>query len=258
MRATTKASDAFAIRRRLRLAKANAVLAGLWVAAILLLAVGCKKASHISGSEEGAAVPQTVSSFDLPRAGEKILTAGTLKFEQADLTSVMNTYAGISGRSVVYGTNLPEARITFVNQTPMSAPTAMQALDTVLAAQGMTTVLIGAQYVKVVRTKDAYAEPGPIIDLQPDQLPESSSFLIYIVKSKKVSVSQAVPALSPFTKLPNGIVAIGPQDSKKKSSNSNLPNFPISFGPDDTVFIFRDYSSNVRQMLKVLDTLEER
>ena len=184
--------------------------------------------------------------------------AGAIKFEQASLSQVLSLYADVSGRSVILGANLPEVKITFSNQTSMGAVEVLQALDTVFAAQGCTTVVLGTQYVKIVSAKDASAEPGPIVELRPDQLPESSSFLIYFVKKKNITPSQAVPALSPFTKLPNSILAIAPPNSNNKPSKGALPGLPITFGSEDTIFVFRDYSANVRRMLKVLEELEQQ
>src|SRR2546430_10501005 len=42
----------------------------------------------------------------------------------------------ISGRSIIRAPNLPDVKVTFSNQTPMTSVEALQALDTVLAAQG--------------------------------------------------------------------------------------------------------------------------
>jgi len=141
----------------------------------------------------------------------------------------------------------------------MTTVEALQALDTVLAAQGIAMVFLGTQYVKAVSAKEAFLEPGPVVELRPDQLPDSSSFLIYIVKLNKVAVPQAAPALSSFAKLPNSIVAIGAVTGSRPSSQSSLPNLPAILGvKEHSMLILRDYSSNVRRMLQVLEKLEEQ
>ena len=58
---------------------------------------------------------------------------GRSGFEQVDLVQVLNLYADISGRSIVRGANLPDVKITFSNQTPMTRVEVLQALDTVFA-----------------------------------------------------------------------------------------------------------------------------
>lgn len=234
----------------------NHSLVGLALLA-LLVAAGCDK-QRLDPNSAGAGA-RTHSSFDRPSPGDKLFPAQTIKFEEAECAQVLSMYAEISGRSVIRGGNLPDVKITFSNQTPMSAVEVLRALDTVLAAQDITTVYLGTQYVKVVPAKDASMEPGPVIELPPDQLPDSSSFLIYIVKLKRVANSRAVVALSPFAKLPNSIVGIGSGSVSGPSAKASLPNLPAIFGAkDNSILILRDYSSSVRRMLQVLEKLEEQ
>jgi len=224
----------------------------------LLVAAGCdgqrpdpKSALHVAGA-------RTFSSFDPLSPGEKLTPAHAIKLEQVELAQVLNVYAAISGRSIIRAANLPDAQITFSNQTPMTSVEVLQALDTVLAAQGVTMVFLGTQYVKAVPAREAHLEPGPVVELKPEQLPDSSSFLIYIVKLKNVKASQALPALAAFAKLPNSIISIG-SGGNAPSSKAGLPNLPASlFGTKDDLLILRDYSSNVRRMLQVLEKMEER
>lgn len=222
------------------------------------VASGCRKQVPDPKSAVRTAGARTFSSFDPPAAGEKQIPARTVKFEQAELAQVLNLYAEISGRSIIRAANLPDIRITFSNQTPMSAVELLQALDTVIAAQGLAMVFLGTQYAKVVPSKDAHLEAAPIVELQPEQLPDSSSFLVYIVKLKKVAPAQATTALQPFAKLPNSIVVIGGRSAGKAPSGA-LPNLSAIIGAkDDPILILRDYSSNVRRMLQVLEKLEQQ
>jgi len=225
----------------------------------LLVAAGCDGQRPDPKSALRVAGARTFSSFDPPSQGEKLTPARAIKFEQAELAQVLNLYAETSGRSVIRGANVPEVKVTFSNQTPMSAVELLQALDTVLAAQGVTMVFLGTQYVKAVSAKEAHLEAGPVIELEPSQLPDSSSFLIYIVKLKNVKASQALPALSAFAKLPNSLISVGSSGGNGPSSKAGLPNLPASlFGSQDDILILRDYSSNVRRMLQVLEKMEER
>lgn len=225
----------------------------------LLVAAGCDNQGSNPGSGPRISGPRTFSSFDPPPPGDKSTPPKAIRFEQADVAQVLSLYAEISGRSIIRAGNLPDAKITFSNQTPMTPVEVLQALDTVLAANGIAMVFLGTQYAKAVPAKEAHLEPGPISELKPDQLPDSSSFVIYIVKLKNVTPSQAVAALQPFAKLPNSIVAIGSGKGSPAPSTSTLPNLPAIFGATDhPILILRDYSSNVRRMLHVLETLEER
>ena len=99
-----------------------------------------------------------------------------------------------------------------------------------------------------------------MVELQPDQLPDSSSFLMSIVKLKNVTPSQVVPALQPFAKLPNSIIAVGASGAKPPGTRTAVPNLPTGlFGlQDHSTLILRDYSSNVKRMLQVLEKLEQQ
>ena len=225
----------------------------------LLVATGCDGQRPDSKSALRVAAARTFSSFDPPAPAEKQTPARAIKFEQAELSQVLNMYAEISGRSIIRAANLPDTQITFSNQAPMTAVELLQALDTVLAAQGVTMVFLGTQYVKAVPAREAHLEPGPIIEGDPGQLPESSSFLIYIVKLKNVKASQALPALAAFAKLPSSLISISSAGGNPPSSKAGLPNLPASLpGTKDELLILRDYSSNVRRMLQVLEKMEER
>jgi type II secretory pathway component GspD/PulD (secretin) len=222
----------------------------------LVIAAGCDKQQPDPKSALRVTVARTFSSFDPPTPGEKVMAANLIKFEQAELAQVLKIYGEISGRSIIRAPNLPDIKVTFSNQTPMTAVEALQALDTVLAAQGVTMVFLGTHYVKAVSATEAHLEPGPIVELKPEQLPDSSSFLIYIVKLKDGKGSQAPHALQPFAKFPNSIIMIG---GSLPPSKSGLPNLPASlFGSKDDLLVLRDYSSNVRRMLQVLEKMEER
>jgi len=222
----------------------------------LVMATGCDKRPPDPKSALRVAGVRTFSSFDPATPGEKVMPAQLIKFEQAELAQVLKIYAEISNRSIVRAGNLPDIKVTFSNQTPMTAVEALQALDTVLAAQGIAMVFLGTQYVKAVVAKEAHLEPGPVVELKREQLPDSSSFLIYIVTLKNVKGSQALPALQPFAKLPNSIIMIGGSPPPSKSGLQNLP--ATLFGTKDDVLILRDYSSNVRRMLQVLKKMEEQ
>jgi len=111
---------------------------------------------------------------------------------------------------------------------------ALQALDTVLAVNGVVMVYLGTKYVKAVTPREAALEPGPIVELPPDRLPDSSSFLIHVVKLKRLAPAEAVAVAQPFARLPNSIVGVKGSD----------------------VLILRDYSANVPRMGQVLEEIE--
>ena len=179
--------------------------------------------------------PRTFSSFDLPRPEEERLGKGAIRFENVDVGEILKLYQELSGRSVIRGMALPQVTISFSSETALTRVEALQALDNILAANGITMVYLGTRYVKAVPSKEAPGEAAPVIELPAAQLPESNSYLTYFVQVKNRTVEEVVSALQPFARMPNSIVAIKGSD----------------------VLVLRDYSVNVRRMLKVLERIEQ-
>jgi type II secretory pathway component GspD/PulD (secretin) len=176
---------------------------------------------------------QTFSSLDAPTGAEpKEIGVHALSLEGAELDSVLGFYQQLSGRTVVRSLNLAPVRISLHNENALSRREALQTLDTALAGCGIAMIVSGTNMVKAVPANQASTEAGPIIDWAPDRLPDSGTYIVYIVRMKENQLPHHVaPALQPFAKMPNSILAI---------DNANT-------------LILRDYSSNVRQMLQVLE-----
>jgi type II secretory pathway component GspD/PulD (secretin) len=111
----------------------------------------------------------------------------------------------------------------------------LQALDNVLAAQNITMVYLGTRFVKAVPSAQAPQESAPVVEIPWQSLPDSSSYLIYIAPLKHIAADQAVSVLQPFAKMPNSIIGMKGSD----------------------VIILRDYASNVRRMMQVLETVDK-
>ncbi len=177
----------------------------------------------------------TFSSFDPPdERTAHALTAGPIRFTDAEVSAVLDLYQQISARTVIRGDALPPARINLQRETPLTRREALQMLDTVLAENGITMVLLGTQFVKAVPTKQAVLEAGPVIELPRELLPESSSYMVRVVKLKHRDPTEILMALQPFAKLPNSIVAIR----------------------NGRILILRDYSANIRRMLQLVEEMD--
>ncbi len=204
---------------------------------LLMIAVaGCCTAPSAKSATN--AQPRALSSFDVQngRSAQEELQVGTLNFQNTDLAQVLVIYQEISGRTVIRPATLPAPAISVRNQTPLSKVQALQLLDTVLAQNGIAMVLVGDSAVKAVPEIQAGMASPPEITLPWKSLPESGSFMMRRVHLKALKPSEVVPVLMPFSKAPNSIL---PVDSCKE-------------------LILRDYSSNVRRMLQVLEDLEKR
>jgi type II secretory pathway component GspD/PulD (secretin) len=193
--------------------------------------------AHAAGDSPLEKSPlRTFSSFDRPnpQAKEDPFPAGLIKFQDADVNEVFKVYQTISGRTLIRSSALPNVTITVDCQHRLTRREALQLLDTALAQTGITMIPQGATYVKAVPQAQAPSESAPIPDLGPDQLPESLSYMTYLVELKGMKPNTVVGALSPFSKVPNSVVIL----------------------PDADLLILRDYSANVRRMLQVLERIE--
>ncbi len=203
------------------------------IALLCLGIAGC--ATHSSTNPENSH-PQTFSSFDVPRGrpAQKELLAGSLNFQNTELTQVLTIYQEISKRTVIRPTTLPAPTISLRNQTPLSRVEALQLMDTVLAENGIAMVLAGDTAVKAVPVVLASQESPPEIARPWRSLPDSGSFMMRTVQLKRLRPSELVPVLMPFSKAPGAVLPI---DSCRQ-------------------LILRDYSSNIRKMLKLVEDLE--
>lgn len=190
------------------------------------LMVGCDK--HVKSP--GKPTPATFSSFD-PPGGTNVVGPRMIIFTNADIDHIFALYQELSGRSVIRAPTVPNATITFQNTTAMTRTEALQALDNVLAAQNIVMVYLGTRYVKAVPAAQAPQEPGPVVEMPWDELPDSSSYVTYVVRLKHLAPQNAVGIAQPFARLPNSIVAARGSD----------------------LLILRDYSANIRRMMQVLE-----
>jgi general secretion pathway protein D len=200
------------------------------LAASMFFLAGC------SSTPPPKAYKQTFSSFDLPsdHAPETLIPNGSINFQGVDVNQALQIYQGLSGRVVIHGP-LPSTTINLRSPSPLSRVQALQMFDTVLAQNGITMVLSGENAVKAVPTGKLAGESPPNITLAWELLPDSSSYMSRTVQLQNVKAVEVVPLLSPLSKLPNSIIAI----------------------QDRNLLLLRDYSSNIRQQLQLLEQLEQ-
>ena len=216
--------------------KPNLTKSDLLISLAAWLCLGLAGCATQSSTHPGKSGLQTFSSFDVSSGGQaqREMVAGTLNFQNTDLTQVLAIYQELSNRTLIRPTTLPAPTISLRNQTPLSRVEALQLLDTVLAENGIVMVLAGDTAVKAVPVAQAPQESPPEISLPWRSLPDSSSFMMRTVQLKKIRPSELVPVLMPFSKMPGAVLPI---DARGQ-------------------LILRDYSSNIRKMLKLVEDLE--
>ena len=168
------------------------------------------------------------------KAGESF-PPGLLKFTDSDLLQVLDTYRDLSGRTVVRATAMPQAKINLETRTPLTRIEALQTLDTVLAENGIVMIPQGTKFVKAVAKKAALQETPPVVDLPREQLPDCGTYITYIVEVKHQKARDLTAILHPFASMPNSILGI---DGAR-------------------LIVLRDFSSNVRRMLEILERVDK-
>jgi general secretion pathway protein D len=206
------------------------LIAFVTAASTLFLAGGCTTPPAKNSK-------QTFSSFDLPseHAAKDMVAPVSIDFQGVPVAAVLKTYQEVSGRTVVHGP-LAEVVISLRSQTPLNRIQALQMLDTALAQHGITMVLSGDNTVIAVPAAKVFSESPPNIMLPWKLLPDSSSYMMRTIQLKNVQAQEVQPALQPFAKLPNSILAYR----------------------DPNLLILRDYSANIRQELRLLEELERK
>jgi general secretion pathway protein D len=156
-----------------------------------------------------------------------------LNFNNTPLDQVFDTYSRLSGRTVLRPATLP-GQITIKTLTPLTPEEAIQALNTVLALNGITIIPQGEKFVKAVLPTSAPTEGTPFSKMDASQIPEGDQFITQIVKLKYAAPEEVAQAMAPLTKNPSGVVAI----------------------PSAQTIILRDLSSVVKRMLEVIAKID--
>jgi general secretion pathway protein D len=110
----------------------------------------------------------------------------------------------------------------------------IQALEAVLALNGITMVNVGDKFVKVMAEAQAGSAAAPFGTNTAAQLPDLGQYVTHIVQLKYSKPSELVPVLTPFVKIPNAIL---PLDANQ-------------------ILVLRDYAENVKRMLEMVAKID--
>ena len=184
--------------------------------------------------QPNATAPTT--SFAAPTApaqADEIMPAKMINWQGVDVSVVLDIYADLVGRTLIRGA-LPAAQIVLKTQTPLTKGEVIEAIQAVLAINGIAVVNIGDKFVKVGPTGDANSWGAPFDDANATNLPNMGGYVTHIVQLKYVKPSEMVPIIQPFSKLANSILSI--------DSNG--------------ILVLRDNAENVKRMLEMIDKID--
>jgi general secretion pathway protein D len=167
------------------------------------------------------------------KPAEEMIPAGNINFQGVDVSQVLDVYAKLVGRTMLRA-GIPQAQIVLRTETPLTKSEAIQALQAVLALNGIALVNMGDKFVKVLPIGDANSAGAKINHGDANQLPDMGSYVTHIVQLKYLKPTEMMPIIQPFAKLPNSILAI--------EANG--------------ILVLRDNAENVKRMLEMIDQVD--
>ncbi len=170
-----------------------------------------------------------------PGSEEEIIPAGGfIDFASADISQVLAIYSKLVNRTVLRPSTLPAASIVLKTQTDLTRQEAIQALDAVLALNGISMINVSDKFVKALPLAQANAAGAPVSTNAASELPELGSYVTHIVQTKYLKPSELAPALSPFQSM---ATAVMPVDSS-------------------SILVLRDNAENVKRMLEMVERVD--
>jgi general secretion pathway protein D len=180
-----------------------------------------------------ALLPVPATPLPSPGPKEEMVPAGDINFQGVDLDQVLDVYAQYVGRTLLRA-GLPPAKIILHTETSLTRSEVIQALQAVLALNGVALINIGDKFVKAVPAAQANQEAAPFNKDTAAQLPDAGQYVTHIIQLKYIKPSVMMPLIQPFAKLANAIFAID----------------------DNGILVLRDNAENVKRMLEMIEQVD--
>jgi general secretion pathway protein D len=165
---------------------------------------------------------------------EEPLPQGMIDFRSADLSQVLDIYSMMVNRTILRPATLPAPTITLTTRGQLTVREGIQALEAVLALNGITMVYMGDKFVKAMPEAQGNTAGARFDTNSAAQLPELGQYVTHVVQLKYAKPSEMVAVLQPFVKIPNAILPI---DSSQ-------------------MLVLRDYTENIKRMLELVEKID--
>ena len=169
-----------------------------------------------------------------PKEEEIIPAGGLIDFASADIGQVLTIYSKLVNRTILRPSTLPAASIILKTQTDLTKQEAIQALDAVLALNGISMIPVNEKFVKALPLNLANAAGAAVNTNDASLLPELGSYVTHIVQTKYLKPSEMAPSLSPFQSMATAVL---PVDTS-------------------SILVLRDNAENVKRMLEMVERLD--
>jgi general secretion pathway protein D len=174
--------------------------------------------------------PPAISPADA--APQKEIPGFDYDWSGVDVQQVLDVYADLVGRTLIRG-QLPQASIVLKTESPLTKSEAIEALQAVLAINGISIVNIGDKFAKVLASTDAGGAGGAFNDIPANEMPDMGTYVTRIVQLNYVKPSAMVPVITPLAKL-NSIIPLD----------------------DNGILVIRDYAENIKRMLEMIQKVD--
>lgn len=195
-------------------------------------------ASPVSSADQEANDAALDAAKEARDKGDLAALVDTVKFKNMPLEQVLDAfYAPLTGRTVLRGQGLNlQTQITYFPIKPLSVQETIQALDTVMALNLITSVPTGDNFVLIVPSQQALQMGAKFSGEAATNYAEASQFVTHMVQVKHIDPKEAVELVKVFasTQGANGTVAL---ESTK-------------------TIILRDFAINVKRMIEVLEKVD--
>jgi general secretion pathway protein D len=125
--------------------------------------------------------------------------APVLSFLDADIDIVLEDYGEKTGRTILRDPKLPKAVITLRSQGDLSLDEYLEAIEAVLAMNGVAVLPIGDKFLRAVPIATARQTGMPIREtLGEDGLPESDAMVSQMIPLRNVGIEEIKAVLEPL------------------------------------------------------------
>ncbi len=183
------------------------------------------------------AAPMATAQISAPAGSTQSQDEATnvVEFPNIDISTFLDVYASEVNRTVLRSPTIGNPTITLKTQKPLTRTELIEAMDTVLAMNGITMMNVGSNFVKAVPMGEAGANGAPFRSTQSaENLGSLDQYVSQIVQLKYAKPSEVVPVITPLAKIPGNI-------------------FPID---SSQILIIRDYSANVKRMMELITQVD--
>lgn len=160
-------------------------------------------------------------------------TIGIIDFQGTPVQAVLEYYSHLTKRSIISAPNLAGV-IYFRSQTDLTRDEAIEALDTVLALNGIAAVPLGEKFLKVVQIATAKQE-GVGVEPELRPLPPADTLVTQIIGLKFAEVGDVAGALQPYMHAYGQLVQL----------------------PKSNALLITDTGANINQMLEILKYVDQ-